>query len=82
MQQFPEDDETQESPRYPGCLFVNIKAKIPLSLKRFDVLIVGGVMSIGAPRGRKHLSADALVDLVRSGFATILDDRRSETDIS
>ena len=39
-------------------------------------------MSIGAPRGRKHLSAEALVDVVRSGFATIPDDRLSETDMS
>ena len=39
-------------------------------------------MSIVAPRGRKHLSADALFRLVRSGFATIPDYRLSETDIS
>ena len=39
-------------------------------------------MSIVAPKGRKHLSADALFRLVRSGFATILDDRRDETEIS
>ena len=37
--------------------------------------------SVG-PRGRKHLSADALFRLVRSGFATIPDYRLSETDIS
>src|SRR3989449_3510923 len=39
-------------------------------------------MSIVAPRGRKYLSADALFNLVRSGFATIPDYRPSETDIS
>ncbi len=39
-------------------------------------------MSIIAPKGRQHLSADALFRLVRSGFANILDDRRSDTDIS
>ena len=39
-------------------------------------------MSIVAPRGRKHLSADALFRLVRSGFATIPDYRLRETDIS
>ena len=39
-------------------------------------------MSIVAPRGRKHLSANALFRLVRSGFATIPDYRLSETDIS
>jgi hypothetical protein len=39
-------------------------------------------MSIVAPKGRKHLSADALFRLVRSGFATIPDDRGGETEIS
>ncbi len=39
-------------------------------------------MSIVAPRGRKHLSADALFRLVRSGFATIPDARLSDPDIS
>src|SRR5712691_12021548 len=39
-------------------------------------------MAIVAPKGRKHLSADALFRLVRSGFATIPDDRLSDTDIS
>jgi hypothetical protein len=39
-------------------------------------------MAIVAPKGRKHLSADALFRLVRSGFATIPDARLSDTDIS
>ncbi len=39
-------------------------------------------MALVAPKGRKHLSADALFGLVRSGFATIPDDRRSDTDLS
>jgi Transposase DDE domain len=39
-------------------------------------------MSIVAPKGRKHLSADALFRLVRNGFATIPDDRSGETEIS
>jgi hypothetical protein len=39
-------------------------------------------MAIVAPKGRKHLSADALFGLVRSSFATIPDDRRSDTDIA
>jgi hypothetical protein len=39
-------------------------------------------MSIVAPKGRKPLSADALFRLVRSGFATIPDDRGGETEIS
>ncbi len=39
-------------------------------------------MAIVAPKERKHLSADALFSLVRSGFATIPDARLSDTDIS
>ena len=39
-------------------------------------------MSIVAPKGRKHLSADALFRLVRSGFATIPDHRLSDAEIS
>jgi hypothetical protein len=39
-------------------------------------------MAIVAPKGRKHLSADALFGLVRSGFAAIPDDRLSDTDIA
>jgi hypothetical protein len=42
----------------------------------------GVAMSIIAPKGRQHLSADALFRLVRSGFATIPDGRLSDTDIS
>jgi hypothetical protein len=39
-------------------------------------------MSIVAPKGRKHLSADALFDLVRNGFADIPDYCSNDTDIS
>src|SRR5437773_5922079 len=39
-------------------------------------------MSIVAPKGRKHLSADALFDLVRNGFADIPDYCPNDTDIS
>ncbi len=39
-------------------------------------------MSLIAPKGRKHLSADALFRLVRSGFANSPDYRRSDTEIS
>src|SRR5256712_2035220 len=42
----------------------------------------GVAMSLVAPKERKHLSADALFGLVRSGFATIPDSRLSETDIA
>src|SRR5437660_3691445 len=39
-------------------------------------------MSIVAPKARKHLSADALFHLVRSGFATIPVPRCEDGDIS
>src|SRR5437867_4796341 len=39
-------------------------------------------MCIVAPKARKHLSADALFHLVRSGFATIPDPRGEDVDIS
>src|SRR5215475_12217769 len=39
-------------------------------------------MSMVAPKERKHLSADALFHLVRSGFADIPDPRCGEVDIS
>src|SRR5213592_2386322 len=39
-------------------------------------------MSIVAPKARKHLSADALFHLVRSGFANIPDPRGDDGDIS
>src|SRR5712692_9566259 len=55
---------------------------MPPSRKRFDVHMSGVAMSIIAPKGRQHLSADALFRLVRSGFANIPDDRLSDTDIS
>jgi len=39
-------------------------------------------MMIVAPKGRKHLSADALFGIVRSGFADIPDHRLTDTDIA
>src|SRR5499427_9163537 len=39
-------------------------------------------MSVVAPQERKHLSADALFHLVRSGFANIPDPRCEDVDIS
>jgi hypothetical protein len=39
-------------------------------------------MSIVAPKGRKHLSADALFRLVRSGFGNIPDDRGGDAEIA
>src|SRR3989442_10640279 len=43
---------------------------------------MGFPMSIVAPKARKQLSADALLHLVRSGFATIPDPRGKDVDIS
>jgi hypothetical protein len=43
---------------------------------------MGGPRSIVAPKARKHLSADALFHLVRSGFATLPDSRGDDGDIS
>jgi hypothetical protein len=42
----------------------------------------GGVMAIVAPKGRKHLSADALLRLIRSGFDTIPAYRSIDVEIS
>jgi hypothetical protein len=39
-------------------------------------------MSIVPPKGRKHLSADALFRLVRSGFTHIPDHRNGDPEIS
>src|SRR5215510_8665139 len=43
---------------------------------------MGLLMSLVAPKARKHLSADALFGLVRNGFAHIPDYRLSETDMA
>jgi hypothetical protein len=55
---------------------------MPLSRKRLDVSMSGGVMAIVAPKGRKHLSADALLRLIRSGFDTLPDYRSIDVEIS
>ena len=44
--------------------------------------MMGFVMSIVAPKERKHLSADALFRLVRSGFDTIPEPGAREAEIS
>ena len=44
--------------------------------------MMGFAMSIVAPKGRKHLSADALFGLVRTGFANLPDHRFGGADIS
>src|SRR5712691_2293242 len=43
---------------------------------------MGVSMSIVAPQGRKHLSADGLFRLVQSGFASLPDYRVGETEIA
>src|SRR6267143_5906783 len=43
---------------------------------------MGFSMSIVAPSGRKHLSADALFRLVHSGFASLPDYRVGDTEIT
>jgi hypothetical protein len=55
---------------------------MPVLRERSEMLTRGIAMSIVAPKGRKHLSADALCRVVRSGFATMPDDRGGETEIS
>jgi hypothetical protein len=47
-----------------------------------DILLLGFVMGIIAPTERKHLSADALFRLVRSGLARLPDYRLGDTEIS
>jgi hypothetical protein len=44
--------------------------------------MMGFVMSIVAPKERKHLSADALFRLMQSGFASLPDYRPGDTEIS
>ena len=41
-----------------------------------------GVRAIRAPAGRKHLAADALFGLLRTGFADIADHRLGKPDIA
>src|SRR5687768_11377057 len=44
--------------------------------------MMGFSMTIVAPQGRKHLSADALFRLVHSGFASLPDDRMGDVEIA
>jgi hypothetical protein len=41
-----------------------------------------GMLSMVAPQGRKHLSADALFRLVQNGFASLPDYRVGDTEIA
>jgi len=51
-------------------------------MERFEVFMGGVTMSIMVPKGRKHLSADALFRLVRRGFEHIPDHRCGDVDVS
>jgi hypothetical protein len=42
----------------------------------------GFAMALVVPKERKHLSAEALFRLVRSGFDTILDHRSLDSELS
>ena len=44
--------------------------------------MMGGAMSSITPKGRKHLSADALFRIVRTGFADLPDHRSGDAEIS
>ena len=46
------------------------------------MLMTGVPMSIVVPKGRKHLSADALFRLVQNSFDKIPDQRLTDTEIS
>jgi hypothetical protein len=43
--------------------------------------LVGGVKAMMAPKARKHLSANALLGLLRTGFADIAEHRPGKPDI-
>jgi hypothetical protein len=47
-----------------------------------NVVLMGFAMALVVPKERKHLAADALFRLVRSGFDTIPDHRSLDTEIS
>src|SRR5919197_3710842 len=55
---------------------------MPLSALPSTRFSLEGVLAMSAPQVRKHLSADALFDLLRTGFAALADHRSGDTDIS
>jgi Transposase DDE domain len=55
---------------------------MPLLLERSEVMTLGVAMSLIAPQGRKHLSADALFRIVRNGFTNVPDHRGGDPEIS
>src|SRR5713101_6535502 len=82
LQQFPEGSKSQYSSRSPVCLFVKIHATMRLSSQPSARFTSEGAMAMSAPKARKHLSADALFGLLRTGFAPIADHRPGQPDIS
>jgi hypothetical protein len=55
---------------------------MPLSALPFTRFSLEGVLAMSAPQVRKHLSAAALFDLLRTGFAAIADHRAGDTAIA
>ena len=51
------------------------------TISHVDEVRLGVAMSIMAPKGRKHLCADALFSLVRQSFANITDNGADEVEI-
>jgi hypothetical protein len=82
MQQFPLSLQAQCSPGELHGPFVNFDATIAPDWNDCAVLVTGFPLSIVTPHVRKHLSADALFHVVRSGFADIPDPRCADVDIA
>src|SRR5262245_15243976 len=51
------------------------------TISHLDDVMSGGAMSTAAPKGRKHLCADALFNLLHGSFANIADDSVDEVEI-
>jgi hypothetical protein len=81
-QQFPEQPYTSYSRGSAVCLFVNMCATMWLSAQPMAPLTSEDALAMRAPKLRKHLSADALLSKLRSGFAEIADHRSGEVDIA
>ena len=51
------------------------------TIAHLDDVMSGGAMSTAAPKGRKHLCADALFNLLHGSFANIADDGVDEVEM-
>jgi hypothetical protein len=51
------------------------------TISHLDDVMSGGAMSTAAPKGRKHLCADSLFNLLHGSFANIADDGVDEVEI-